>query len=226
MIEKLNISVLESYHITNCYIVWDEKSKEAVIVDPADREDIIFKKIEELGVSVKYIALTHAHKDHTIALQSVIEKYNVKVIASILEKEMLEGKYSDSSEVFGLKQKKYNTDDFIFLENNSEFLLGEKKIKIIYTPGHTKGSVCYYIADENAMLTGDTLFADCFGRCDLDTASIDDMVESLCTLYKNYKEVNIYPGHGETNLKLINTYENVKRILKHSFNINIDNLIN
>lgn len=226
MIEQLKINVLGSYHITNCYIIWDKDTKECAIVDPADRYDIISEKVKKLDLSVKYVLLTHAHKDHTIALNKLIDNYNVKVISSIKEKDMLQGKVNDCSEVFGLKQISLNMDDFIFLDDEEEINIGNIKIKIIYTPGHTKGSACYYIKAENVLITGDTLFSDCFGRCDLDSASIDDMINSLIKLYKEYNNVYIYPGHGEIGMKLKYTYNNVKRILKNSFNIELDKLLN
>lgn len=225
MIEQLQINVLDSYHITNCYIIWDKETKEAAIVDPADREDIIENKVNKLDLNVKYVLLTHAHKDHTIALNKIINKYNAKVIASIKEKDMLQGKVEDCSSVFGLKQEVYDIDKLILLEDKDVFNIGNLKIKIIHTSGHTKGSACYYIEDENVLFTGDTLFSDCFGRCDLVSGSIDDMKKSLIKLYKNYDNAIIYPGHGETKMKVKDTYINVKRILKDSFNINLDELM-
>lgn len=226
MIEQLEIDVVDSGHITNCYIVWDKDTKEATIIDPADKAETIQKRIKELNLKVKYIALTHAHKDHTIALEELIKKYNVKVIASVQEKEMLQARVDDCSKVFGITQQANNINDFILLENNEEFKLGNLQIRIINTPGHTKGSACYYIESENILITGDTLFSNCFGRCDLASASIEDMIKSLCVLYKNYSEVYIYPGHGETQILVKDTYDIVKRIMFRATKINLDNLIN
>ena len=105
MIEKLRINIHDTEHVTNVYIVWDEMSQEAVLIDPADKEYIISRVIEEKGLKLKYVLLTHAHKDHTVALPDIMKKYSdVKVIANENEREMLEGKYSDSSMVFNLKQ--------------------------------------------------------------------------------------------------------------------------
>ena len=105
MLEQLRINVLDTHHVTNCYIIWDDITKEAVIVDPADKEEIIENKIEELDLKVRYVLLTHAHKDHTIALKKILDKYNVKVIANINEKRMLCGSISDCSDVFGVEQE-------------------------------------------------------------------------------------------------------------------------
>lgn len=213
MIEQLEIDVQESGHITNCYVVWDNDTKEAVIIDPADNAKLIQKRIDELELKVKYIALTHAHKDHTISLNELIEKYRVKVIASIQEKDMLQAKVDDCSKVFGLVQQVNDMNNFVLLRNNEEFMIGNLKIKIICTPGHTKGSICYFIEDDNILITGDTLFSNCFGRCDLDSGCIDEMIKSLCYLYKYYSNVYIYPGHGNTNIKLEDTFNIVRRLV-------------
>ncbi len=226
MLEQLRINVLDTHHITNCYIIWDDITKEAVIVDPADKEEIIEKKIEELDLKVRYVLLTHAHKDHTIALKKILDKYNVKVIANINEKRMLCGSISDCSDVFGVEQEPTNEQECMFLEDNQEINIGNTTIKMIYTPGHTKGGSCYLVENSNILITGDTLFADCFGRCDLPSSSIEDMVYSLTKLYKNYSDLQIYPGHGTVDVKLSNTYDSVRRILLYSFDIDIDEYLN
>ena len=204
MLEQLRINVLDTHHVTNCYIIWDDITKEAVIVDPADKEEIIEKKIEELDLKVRYVLLTHAHKDHTIVLKKILDKYNVKVIANINEKRMLCGSISDCSDVFGVEQEPTNEQECMFLEDNQEINIGNTTIKMIYTPGHTKG----------------------FGRCDLPSSSIEDMVYSLTKLYKNYSDLQIYPGHGTVDVKLSNTYDSVRRILLYSFDIDIDEYLN
>ena len=75
MIEKLRINIQDTEHVTNVYIVWDEMSQEAVLIDPADKEYIILRVIEEKGLKLKYVLLTHGHKDHTVALPDIMEKY-------------------------------------------------------------------------------------------------------------------------------------------------------
>ena len=80
MIDKLRINIQDTDHVTNVYIVWDEISQEAVLIDPADKASIISDRIERLGLKLKYVLLTHGHKDHTVALPDIMEKYpDVKV---------------------------------------------------------------------------------------------------------------------------------------------------
>lgn len=226
MIEQIEINVLGSQHVTNCYIIWDENTKEAAVIDPADKVELIINRIEEQNLKLKYVILTHGHNDHTIALLPLLKKYNdINVIASIKEKYMLEAKVSDCSDIFGLKQIKYDLNRFMLLNDGDEFNIGDINVRIIQTSGHTKGSACYYIEKENILITGDTLFENCFGRCDLASASIEDMTESLCKLYKNYKNVCIFPGHGRTNIKIDETFSEVRRILLNCTGIDLNNMI-
>ena len=225
MIEKLRISIQDTEHVTNVYIVWDEMSQEAVLIDPADKEYIISRVIEEKGLKLKYVLLTHAHKDHTVALPDIMKKYpDVKVIANENEREMLEGKYSDSSMVFNLKQYlDYDFSRFIFLKDGDEISFGNKKIIMYHTPGHTKGGACYYIKADNALFSGDTLFSDCFGRCDLVTSNIYDMAKSLDRLYKTFlgSGTFVFPGHGWDGETIESGYEEVKELMYRSYGINI-----
>lgn len=170
--------------------------------------------------------LTHAHNDHTIALLPLLEKYkDIKVIASSKEKDMLEGNVSDCSNVFGLQQVKYDLNRFLLLNDNNEFNIGNIKVKLIQTSGHTRGSSCYYIEKDNILITGDTLFENCFGRCDLESASIEDMTKSLCRLYQDFKEVHIYPGHGNFNIRIEDTFNEVRRILLNCTEKDLKDLI-
>lgn len=226
MIEQIKINVLGSYHVTNCYILWDKDSKEAAVIDPADDVEKIDECIKRLDLKLKYVLLTHAHKDHTIALNSLLKRYdNIKAIASSDERQMLEGKVSDCSDVFHLKQSPFDLNRFILLKNNEVFNIGKIKVKMICTPGHTKGSACYYLDEEKILFSGDTLFSDCFGRCDLDSSNIDDMVSSLVLLYKNYNDVYIYPGHNLTNVHIMDTYPRIRSLLMNVKGINLDELL-
>ena len=86
-------------------------------------------------------------------------------------------------------------------------------------------NVINYIEDEKILLTGDTLFSDCFGRYDLDSASIEDMANSLYNLYKNYNDVHIFPGHNLTNINIKDTYPQIKELLEHVAGVNLDELL-
>lgn len=221
MIEQLKIDVLDINHITNCYLLFDEDTKEAVIIDPADKANLIEERIAYLGLKPKYVLLTHAHIDHTIALSEIMNKYDIKTIAGKLEEGILVGNNDDCSNRYGLEQVNYNMEDFILAQDGQVFNVGNLSIEVIFTPGHTKGSVCYFVNKDNLFITGDTLFYNCFGRCDLDTSDIGDMIRSLKKLYRRFKNVNIYPGHGKINIPIDNTYDDVRVLMYNNYKIDI-----
>lgn len=221
MIEQLKIDVLDINHITNCYLLFDEDTKEAVIIDPADKANLIEERIAYLGLKPKYVLLTHAHIDHTIALSEIMNKYDIKTIAGKLEEGILVGNNDDCSNRYGLEQVNYNMEDFILAQDGQVFNVGNLSIEVIFTPGHTKGSVCCFVNKDNLLITGDTLFYNCFGRCDLDTSDIGDMIRSLKKLYRRFKNVNIYPGHGKINIPIDNTYDDVRVLMYNNYKIDI-----
>lgn len=227
MIEKLEINVANTKHITNCYIFSDESTNEAVVIDPADNAQLIIERINKLCLKLKYIMLTHAHRDHTNALLDLLNKYNdVKVIVSKHEVQMLSGTVDDCSGVFDLAKQKYDFNRFIFLSDEDIINVGNTAIKHINTPGHSSGSSCFYIKEEGILFTGDTLFSNSFGRCDLETGSIEDMANSLCRIYINYSNVKIYPGHGVSSVLIEDTYKSVRNMLLYSTFIDLDKLLN
>lgn len=148
------------------------KNSFCIIVDPGDEFDKISKKIEEEQLTVVAILITHHHFDHDGALLECKNKYNVDV-------------YDYS---------KYKNDDNIYKIKDFEF-------KIIDTRGHHYDLVTFYFFNDNIMFTGDFLFKDTIGRCDLYGSNFETMVESIEKI-KNYNDdIEIYPGHGvSTNL--------------------------
>jgi len=226
MLEKLEIEISNTGHYTNSYIYYDDTSKEAIVIDPADRAEKIISYIEKHNLRLKYILLTHGHADHVLAVNTIIKRYRIKVIANINEKNMIIGNITNYSNVFGLIQEKINEDDCIFLNDEDEVKIQGATFKMINTPGHTIGSVCYLLKEENILFTGDTLFSNCFGRCDLVTASIEDIANSLVKLYKNYKDVKVCSGHGDTGMDISKTYESVREELRYNILVDLNDVLN
>ncbi len=227
MLKQLELEISNTGHYTNSYIFFDDVSKEAVIIDPADKAEEIIKYIQKLNLKLKYIMLTHGHADHVQAVNRIIQKYSVKVIANIKEKDMLTGKITNYSDVFGLKQEIINEDECLFLNDGDIVKINGATFKMIYTPGHTIGSVCYLLEEKSILFTGDTIFSNCFGRCDLVTASIEDMANSLVKIYKNYKkDVKVYPGHGKVGIDISQTYEYVRQELEYNTLVDLNDILN
>ena len=176
----------------NVYLLIDENK--AFIVDPGGNYDEIEKTIKKDDLTIIGILLTHAHVDHTY----LINRFNCPIYIHEKEVEIL--KYSNLSlyDSFNLDMPfSYRNLNIIKLKDNDEIPFNDKTIKVIHTPGHTKGSCCYLY--NNKLFSGDTLFKESCGRCDLPTGSETDMAKSLIELIDNLDEsTKVYPGHDES----------------------------
>ncbi len=173
---------------TNCYILIDEGSREAAAIDPADSAELLQKLIEEEGAALRYILLTHGHRDHTLAAPRLHELFpDAKVYIHALDKGQV-GIYRYPMEEL--------IDGLCFYGEGDKLPLGGLTVEVLHTPGHTGGSVC--LRAGAALFTGDTLFAGSMGRIDLPGAQPDKMLPSLARLAKLDGDFNVYPGHMET----------------------------
>lgn len=207
-IEKLEISVANSAHITNTYLVYDDK-KYGILVDPADESEKIISKINDLELHIEYIILTHAHFDHVNALYDMKKYTGAKILVYKDDLDMLLGKVDNTSSMFNAKNKILDERDIIAIEDEFCLKVGNLSYEIIHTPGHTEGSIIIYVKEGNVILTGDTLFAKSYGRCDLATGDFEKMVNSLRKIFVKFDDENIiiYPGHNESsNLKKVKKY--------------------
>jgi len=176
---------------SNCYIIGD--SGEGVIIDPGADSSEILKAVEEMGLKIKYIILTHAHLDHICSMDEVREKTGAKVMVHRDDAEALTNSKFNGSMLFGLN-KTFKPAD-ILLNDGDIVNIGQLKLEIIHTPGHTPGGIC--IKTENYVFTGDTLFRMSVGRTDLGNGDYDDLMNSLNQkLMKLDGETVVYPGHG------------------------------
>ena len=178
----------------NTYVVYN-KNNECLLVDcSCSLEEIISrtKNAKVLGV-----LLTHGHYDQFCSLDQVLEHFKINCYVHNLDFEKLFNPKSNYSIVFNkIYSVKTPKENFVLLDNNNNsFKLGNFNIKFFQTPGHTNGSVCYLINDE-FLFTGDTLFSNCCGRCDLITGNEQQMEESLKFLTKKFSNSKFYPGHG------------------------------
>lgn len=182
---------------TNCYLVYNEGTKKAVIVDPADNAQFILNKCNELGITPEAILLTHGHFDHIMAAEDVRRSFHIKIYASETEDAMLSDSGLNLSGGWAGKQTSFHAD--VLLKDGDELELIGFRWKVIETPGHTTGSVCYYVTEEEVVFSGDTLFCESYGRTDLPTGSSSQMVSSLLDkVFALPDDTMAYPGHGDT----------------------------
>ena len=169
----------------------------ALIVDPSVSADKIIEAAESHGASVDGILLTHGHFDHIYEIDSLRERLGIKLMMHGEDAEMLTDGRKNSSYTFFRREQIYAPAD-ILLSDGEKISLGDEKIELIHTPGHTKGSTCYLC--DNALITGDTLFSDGIGRTDLFGGSYSELMRSLDKLSALDKGLKIYTGHGECEL--------------------------
>ncbi len=184
---------------TNCYIAVNGSLGECFIVDPGDEEVILAKAIEESKSVPKAILLTHGHFDHIYAVEPLATKYGIPVYASEKEAELLKNPGMNCSKFYG---REVSVIPENYVEDGDVFEIAGFTIKGIHTPGHTKGSICYYLPEINVLFSGDTLFKGSVGRTDLPTGNTHLLLESLRDkIIVLPPKTVIYPGHGpETEL--------------------------
>ena len=195
-IEKIKVDVAGRGHITNAYIIYDDVEKEGVLIDPGYEAKKIISTIVNLKVSIKYIVITHGHGDHTGALKEVYEYTKCHVIIHKNDYYMLVGKIENYSRMQGITEQDLSNCEIVKIEDGFNFRVGVLNFEVIHTPGHTSGGICLYEKTSKSLFTGDTIFYDCYGRCDLVTSNFDDMVSSIKKLFNRFEDIMIYPGHG------------------------------
>ncbi len=171
--------------------------KHSLVVDPAVSVAAIKSIAERECTKIEGIILTHGHFDHIISLDTL--RHELSIYASIHKNDapmLLDGHKNAFYTFFG-KDRSYAPAEHL-LSDNDIIKLGDESIKVVHTPGHSGGSVCYLCPD--FMLTGDTLFANSIGRCDLWSGDETEIWESLNKLSKYDKNLKIYPGHGNASL--------------------------
>ena len=192
----------------NNYLVIDEKNKLAVLIDATEYSDDIVQDIINLDCQLSHILLTHGHFDHVGGVSQFKSRFNCKILMHEADVNWLNN-VNVFLPQFGLEPVEIPViDEFI---NDGDIInIGDLHFKVISTPGHTKGSVCFLL--ENILFSGDTLFKGCVGRCDLPGGSYKEIQHSIKDkLFKLPDDTIIYSGHGEAS-----TIGNEKR-----FNIEI-----
>lgn len=175
---------------SNGYVIYDKEQGDCFVIDPGYNGEKFVKIIEDLGLKTKGILLTHHHYDHVGGVDKIRQATGCPVCIHRADGDM------------------YKKQADRLLENGDKLLLGNEEIKVIHTPGHTKGSVCYYSEQSRLAFTGDTIFNVDLGRTDLGDGSPSDMessIRNIINLWSN--EITIYPGHGDScNMKYVRKY--------------------
>lgn len=179
---------------TNCFFLINEDTKEVLIVDPADRAQRIIDWIKSEQLKPVAILLTHGHFDHIMGIEGIKKEYGIPVYASQDEVDVLAKPHINVSTMMGAR---ISMEADILFKDGDVLELAGMKLKVIATPGHTIGSVCFYIEEEKMLISGDTLFEASVGRTDFPTGSSRQLVESIKTrLFILPDDTSVFPGHG------------------------------
>ena len=184
---------------TNCYVIFDENSKEIMVIDPAGESQRVVDMINILEGKLKYIYLTHCHGDHIGGVTELKEKCGGKILIHRFDAEGLNDKNINLSGVVDLPEIELEADSRV--DDGDLLHLGNLEFKVIHTPGHTAGSTSLYCEKEKCLFSGDTIFAGTWGRTDLPTSSREDIMNSITNkILVLPDDTFIYPGHGKATM--------------------------
>ncbi|MCD7722137.1 MAG: MBL fold metallo-hydrolase [Prevotellaceae bacterium] len=186
----------------NCYVVSDAKGT-GVIIDPGacSREEFseIRQYVEGEGIRLSHALLTHAHFDHVFGLDFVYETYGLKAECHALEEQIYQSNPDLALELCGTRLPLPRVGLDCTLTDGQEIACGELRFKVIHTPGHTPGGLCFYSESEGILFSGDTLFQGSLGRTDVPLGSWRQEKQSVREkLFTLPPETLVYPGHGPT----------------------------
>lgn len=188
LIRNITVGPLQA----NCFIIGDETSRQAIVIDPGDEPDLIMDVINENRLEVSYIVCTHGHFDHVGAVSDIKEKTGAKVI---IHKDEIEIYHAarDMAAFWGYEIEKLPDPDML-VEDADMIKVGNMSFTILHTPGHSPGGICLY--GEGIVVTGDTLFAGSVGRTDFYGGDMNKLRDSFKRLMSLPEETKVLPGHG------------------------------
>lgn len=182
---------------TNCYIIYDDETKDGLIIDPGEEGAKIIEIVRQQKIQLHAILLTHAHFDHIGAVDEVRDAFNIPVYQHIAEKEWLsDPQLNGSGKYFQLPNVQNRQADH-WIEEEGELTIGPFTFSVYETPGHSPGSVTYHFKEEQSAFVGDVIFRQSIGRTDLIGGNQETLLSSIRRhILTMPDETVLYPGHG------------------------------
>ena len=195
---EINGLIIESVVVgsvgTNCYIVHKKDSEHCFVVDPGDSGDKIANYIRDQKMILDHILLTHGHFDHIQGVRDLKNAIRGEICALDVEKELLADARMNVSAMTG-RPEEMEADRW--LHDGQQFESAGITMKVIHTPGHTKGSCCYFLEEQKVLFSGDTLFMESVGRADLPTGNEKELMQSVREKVLTLPgETKVFSGHG------------------------------
>ena len=192
MIEQLVLGMVG----TNTWLIKNKESNELLIIDPADESARIEEKIDRMGGIPVAVLLTHGHFDHMLAADDLRDEYGIPIIACAAEQQVLTDSIKNLSGSWASAHVLL-ADQWVC--DGKKLELAGFSIEVFHTPGHTAGSCCYYLPEEEVLFSGDTLFAGSVGRSDFPTGNEGQLIRAIKSgIMSLPDDVKVYPGHGES----------------------------
>ena len=179
---------------TNCYLVKDTETGQCFAVDPGDYDSFLKTALRDMGIErLDYILLTHGHHDHILGLQKLQDAFGGKIVMHESETAFLtDDSLSLRHPLFGSSARMPAVD--LTVRDGDEIPFADGAIRVLHTPGHTRGSVCYLL--DTFLFAGDTLFCESVGRTDLPTGITQQLLQSVRRLAALDGDYTVLPGHG------------------------------
>lgn len=178
----------------NCYILADDATRNCIIIDPGDAASVL-KVIKEKDLFPAKIILTHGHFDHCMGVEALLQATDAEVWMHKEDEELVDGSSSFVS------AQRYGLTPFIpshYFDNNDLVIQDSIQLRVLHTPGHSKGSVCFIDDADNIVFSGDTMFYESIGRTDLHGGSMNALLHSVFDILFQLPDMyKVLPGHGE-----------------------------
>ncbi len=180
---------------TNCYFLIKEGN--CLIIDPADEASFILEQIQRRNLKLLGLFATHGHFDHLMAVGAIQQSFNIPLYISSKDLFLLDRLEETAKYFLKYKPILLPIKNIKNLESENFLKIKNFKFKILFTPGHTPGSLSFCFSEEKVIFTGDTLFKKAVGRFDFSYSSRDDLKKSLKKIFSLPKNTIVYPGHGD-----------------------------